>query len=495
MTTTNKRITMRKFSWLLATLATCSLIVACGGDDENTASADGGTTADASAPDAATPGVVRSSSASQPDVVLFGGSKSSATGAVYEILPGPAALNTAMNPTPFSNNTAQAAGSYSLTVSDVDADDSESSADAITNVEIRFTGNDGTKFLIDKITAIHKAQGTGDHSFFGGVGSNVTMHGDTAVGTPLMPKMLAYITLWGVADLKNADTGAVLASGRMIHIMTGTRVRDANQELELSVDKDMSDHDLDMAETHIILPPLDTAGQMSMVPNTDHGFLHMMFENVELTAPSRDPALVYEILPGPAAINTAMTPTPFSNRIAVGAGSYSLTVRDVDADDSEDSKDAVENFTMSFTLDDGTTYSIDGINVIHKAAGTGDHSFLGGVGLDAVMHGDTGIGTGLMPKMTSYITIWGTVDLKDGAGQVIAANRMIHLMVSSRARTSELDLITDTTTDGTDHSPTMVETHIILPPQDMMGQKDPIPGTRHGFLHLMFEKVTLSDAQ
>lgn len=153
---------------------------------------------------------------------------------------------------------------------------------------------------------------------------------------------------------------------------------------------------------------------------------------------------VFEVLPGPAALNPMMAPTPFSDRIAIGSGNYSLTVRDVDAEDSEQSLDEVEEFSLWFQLDDGTTYVIDGIDVIHKESGAGDHSFLGGVGFDVTMHGDTGIGIELMPKMTSYITLWGTTDLKDGAGNVIAANRLIHIMVASRARTSDLDLITDT---------------------------------------------------
>jgi len=497
---------LKRVAWYIVMLSAFGLTFSACGDDSNPPGDSGlpdapdvmDATTDApdvmdAATDAPDPARVRSSSASYADLVKFGGSQSTASGEVYEILPGPAALNPAADPTPFSNNTGAASGSYRLAVSDTSAEDSESSTDAVTDVEIRFTGSDGTNYLIDGINVIHKPLGAGDHSFFGGVGSNVVMHGDTGLGTAMMPKMLAYITLWGMVNLKDADTGAVLATGRIIHIMTGTRVRDASKQLVLGVDSDLSDHDINMAETHVILPPLDATGAMSPVPGTAHGFLHMMFENVELTAPSRDPSLAYEILPGPAAIDPAMTPTPFSNRIAVGAGSYSLTVRDVDAEDSTDSMDAVDNFSLSFTLDDGTTYTADAINIIHKPLGAGDHSFMGGVGIDTIMHGDTGLGTALMPKMLAYITLWGMVDLKDESGTVVASNRIIHLMVASRARTSDLELITDTATDATDHSPTMVETHIILPPVNMAGEMDPIPGTRHGFLHLMFEQVTLSD--
>ncbi len=37
----------------------------------------------------------------------------------------------------------------------------------------------------------------------------------------------------------------------------------------------------------------------------------------------------------------------------------------------------------------------------------------------------------------------------------------------------------------------MMETHIIILPINVEGQKDPVMGTGHGFLHLMFEKVSL----
>jgi len=96
-----------------------------------------------------------------------------------------------------------------------------------------------------------------------------------------------------------------------------------------------------------------------------------------------------------------------------------------------------------------------------------------------------------MPKPLSYITVWGVVDLKDGDGNVIAKDRLIHIMISSRARSEDLKLITSADVDETDHSQEKVEAHIILPPQDMSGNMSLVPGTSHGFLHLMFEKVTL----
>ena len=233
-------------------------------------------------------------------------------------------------------------------------------------------------------------------------------------------------------------------------------------------------------------------GNPSPVPGTDHGFIHMMWENVELTNETRDWKKVYEILPGPAAINEAMNPTPFSNKVAFGAGSYALNVRDNSEEDSETSEDLVENVEIKYERPNGEMFMINDIQIIHKANGTGDHPYFGGIGIDKVMHGDTGIGTNLMPKLTSYITLWGIADLKDGNGNVIAPNRFIHIMVSSRSRNDDLKLLTSTDVDLTDQSPDNIETHIIIPPLDLEGNMSPVPGTGHGFLHLMFENVNLT---
>ncbi|NOX17805.1 MAG: hypothetical protein GXO87_05925 [Chlorobi bacterium] len=436
--------------------------------------------------------VKSASSADYSTPVAFQGSKSSASGKIYEILPGPAVINPAMNPTPFSNSVQMTDGSYEIVVEDNVDVDSQNSTDAVSSVNFEFTANDGKRFKVDQINIIHKPDGMGDHTFYGGVGLNKMMHGDTKIGTGLMPKMLSYITLWGIVDLKDANTGEVVAAGRIVHIMVASRVRDENLDLIPSVDKDASDHDTWAAETHFILIPQDKDGNPSPVPGTDHGFIHMMWENVELTNANRDWKQAFEILPGPAAINPAMNPTPFSNKVAFGSGSFSLDIVDKTDADSETSEDAVKSVNIKYQRPNGEMFVIDEIRIIHKAEGTGDHTFFGGVGIDKEMHGNTGIGNGLMPKMLSYITLWGITDLKDGNGNVIAANRAIHMMVSSRTRTADLKLITNTETDATDHSSDKVETHIILPPLDMEGNPSPVPGTGHGFLHLMFENVNLT---
>jgi hypothetical protein len=433
------------------------------------------------------------SSADYSTMVTFSGSSNSASGEIYEVLPGPAVINPMMDPTPFSDNITMTEGSYQLQVKDMVDVDSQSSTDEVSSVMIEFTANNGQRLKIDQINIIHKPDGAGDHTFYGGVGLNKMMHGNTGIGTGMMPKMLAYITLWGIVDLKDAATGDVVAANRIIHLMVASRIRDKDLKMVPEVDMDKSDHDTFMAETHVILPPLDMDGNMSPVPGTDHGFIHMMWENVELTDASRDWQQVYEILPGPAAINEAMSPTPFSNKVAFGAGSYSFDVMDKSENDALDSQDAVENVSIKYQRPNGEMFVIDNIDIIHKADGTGDHPYFGGVGLDKEMHGNTGIGTDLMPKMLAYITFWGTADIKDGSGNIIASDRLIHVMVASRARTTDLKLITNVDNDVTNQADDQRETHIILPPLDLEGNMSPIPGVGHGFLHLMFENVSLSN--
>jgi hypothetical protein len=139
------------------------------------------------------------------------------------------------------------------------------------------------------------------------------------------------------------------------------------------------------------------------------------------------------------------------------------------------------------------TFAVDSIRVVHKDPSQGGFTYFGGVGFDKTVHGDTGIGTSLVPKLVAYINVWAIADLKDWEGNLIAPNRLIHIMVGSRIRNEKLELITSMEEDQSDHSPDMVETQIIIPPQDPEGNYLPMRETTYGFLHVVFEKVSLSD--
>ena len=89
-----------------------------------------------------------------------------------------------------------------------------------------------------------------------------------------------------------------------------------------------------------------------------------MFEKVILTDASRDWKKAFEILPGPAAINPQMSPTPFSNKIGVGAGKYNLLVLDPDDKDSEDSRNRVNKVNIQYKRPNGTMFRIDDIDCL-----------------------------------------------------------------------------------------------------------------------------------
>lgn len=63
----------------------------------------------------------------------------------------------------------------------------------------------------------------------------------------------------------------------------------------------------------------------------------------------------------------------------------------------------------------------------------GQYTTWSGVVYDHEMHGDTGIGTGKLPKMKPEIALWGWGTVKRD-GQVIAAMAPVHIMVSSGER-------------------------------------------------------------
>ncbi|HZD22156.1 MAG TPA: hypothetical protein VE569_01965 [Acidimicrobiia bacterium] len=92
--------------------------------------------------------------------------------------------------------------------------------------------------------------------------------------------------------------------------------------------------------------------------------------------------------------------------------------------------------TFNFTSPDGEhTYTVDLKKVLPQIPG---HEDFGGVGLNVVQHGRTGIGTKLMPQAMSYIAFWGVADLyRDG--ELVADDRFVHFMATERVRDPEGD--------------------------------------------------------
>jgi len=112
-------------------------------------------------------------------------------------------------------------------------------------MEASFFGPAGRKFRVTMNKVIPKGP---DHLFFGGVGSNVLMHGGTGIGTPLVAREFSYITAWGIGDLY--IDGKKVDSKRVIHIMVSERTRDDNFKVGFGVAEP------DELEIHLAMPPL-----------------------------------------------------------------------------------------------------------------------------------------------------------------------------------------------------------------------------------------------
>ncbi len=131
-----------------------------------------------------------------------------------------ATFSTTAKPMPFSNKIAMTSGNIALQVRDLTVQDGMGSKDRI-EMEANFAGPDGKQYRVVVNRVIPKGP---DHQFFGGVGSNVLMHGGTGIGTPLVAQEFSYITAWGIGDFY--VDGEKVDSGRVVHLMVSERTRD-----------------------------------------------------------------------------------------------------------------------------------------------------------------------------------------------------------------------------------------------------------------------------
>ncbi len=153
-------------------------------------------------------------------------------------------FTTIKNPSMFSNNIKMTTGSFDMTVNDATAKDGMGSEDTVA-MDATFTGPMGRTFrvVMNKVIPVGP-----DHPFFGGVGTNVLMHGGTGIGTPLVAEEFSYITVWGLGDIY--IDGEKVDSKRVVHVMVSERTRDDAFKVGFGVAKP------DELEIHLAMPPL-----------------------------------------------------------------------------------------------------------------------------------------------------------------------------------------------------------------------------------------------
>jgi len=188
---------------------------------------------------------------------------------------------------------------------------------------------------------------------------------------------------------------------------------------------------------------------------------------------------------------TTPMPTPFSDKWAPITGKAKVKVTDITSVSGSSTKDKIRA-EFEFTSPDGQNeYRV----VVKKALPEiPDHENFGGVGVNALQHGATGIGTALMPQLMSFIAFWGEADLYVN-GELAPEKRFVHFMLSERVRDDNYNLVFN---DGVDPNGPL-QAHLILPPTALVGGApvdNPVPtgfilpnGVEQPFLHIMFEDV------
>lgn len=169
------------------------------------------------------------------ELLPLGNRLTSADGATY---------TTIKNPSMFSNNIKMTTGEFKMSVVDATAKDGMKSKDKVA-MEATFMSPSGQKIHVTMNKVIPKGP---DHPFFGGVGTNVLMHGGTGIGTPLVSEEFSYITAWGLGDIYVDDT--LVDSKRVVHIMVSERTRDDEYKVGFGVAKP------DDLEIHLAMPPM-----------------------------------------------------------------------------------------------------------------------------------------------------------------------------------------------------------------------------------------------
>lgn len=204
-------------------------------------------------------------------------------------------------------------------------------------------------------------------------------------------------------------------------------------------------------------------------------------------------------------------PTPFSDRFETTGGQFEITYVDRQPKDQRSasspriqgpSSDDVE-LTSTFADPAGNRYELRLTAVAPRPFPNYESG--GGVITLRPLHGITGTGTPLMPRMFNYGAFWGFCDLVIN-GEVVDRNRAVHFMTTEMVRktdyslafTPELPLAENSAYLGRPH-----HTHGILPPVKLTERGpefDPVPtafelpnGEPQPFIHVMYDRDTVDE--
>lgn len=177
-------------------------------------------------------------------------------------------------------------GKLNISADDVTATDAATTKDKV-QMEASWQDADGNTYTV-KCCEMLAAHGM-EFPTFGGVATNMILHGFSGIGTPLMPSEFTYFAFWGMgAVLKN---GEVLEKPRLVHGMLTEYVR--KEGYKLGFDEDITPT---RRQFHLMVAPFKPnmqAESFDQAPvktgfNLPNGmelpFWHVMFENLEVSS-------------------------------------------------------------------------------------------------------------------------------------------------------------------------------------------------------------------
>lgn len=188
--------------------------------------------------------------------------------------------------TPFSNNYITMKDAHlKINAIDATATDAAVSKDKL-NFEASWKDNKGNTYSVKCNRLIPIGL---EYPTFGGVVTNVILHGFSGIGTPLMPSEYTYFAFWGIGSV--SKNGKVVDDHRIVHGMLTEYVRKTGYKLVF--DKDVNPQN---REFHLMVPPAlpDKAKGVfekspvktgfTMKNGKELPFWHVMFENIKINA-------------------------------------------------------------------------------------------------------------------------------------------------------------------------------------------------------------------
>lgn len=187
--------------------------------------------------------------------------------------------------------------------------------------------------------------------------------------------------------------------------------------------------------------------------------------------------------------------TPFSDNFTRINGSFSMNLNDLTPVDVNQSRDTA---TAEFNFTDPTgknNYRVVLTNVTHVGE---FHPVLGGVVIDGIAHGKSGIDTRLEPTSYVYGAFWGVGDLYIN-NTLVSNSRVVHAMATERVRSPDQQGYRLLFDKELPHRG--IQVHLVLPDMVMVNgtmKKQPVAtnytlpnGQNQTFIHVMFDNPQL----